>query len=264
MSNHSPLTWVVVSGSPPEPEATIQRTGVKVHIFCTNVAKLISQLPTSWETAEDIEHTGDALFNGITAEWKAGAAKPDRTGRSKSWWNLECSKASKAARKVRKQCKISRAMVHHAGSTLGNQSQQFRLYYEWHKHVQQRLKQTLKWVRAASRRAKRTFFDNVLSKAHPQLISNFVSWAKPRRLDAGAQIKRADGTLINSQAELQEEFREQFTPSVPKAIDESILEELWSFEKRSFPDISNEEISENLADTSNTSVGGEDHVNWEW
>ncbi|TFY55770.1 hypothetical protein EVJ58_g8043 [Rhodofomes roseus] len=104
----------------------------------------------------------------------------------------------------------------------------------------------------------------MLSNCHPQLISNFVSWAKPRKLDASVQIKRADRSVIQLQDKLQTEFREQFTPSIPKEVDKTILEEFKQFEKRPFNEISMEEIAEHLADTSNTSVGGEDHVNWEW
>ncbi|TFY53909.1 hypothetical protein EVJ58_g9177 [Rhodofomes roseus] len=104
----------------------------------------------------------------------------------------------------------------------------------------------------------------MLSNCHPQLISNFVSWAKLRKLDASVQIKCTDGSVIQLQDELQTEFREQFTPSILKEVNETIREEFKQFEKHPFNEISMEEITEHLADTSNTLVGGEDHVNWEW
>ena len=74
------------------------------------------------------------------------------------------------------------------------------------------------------------------------------------------QIKRADGTVIDSQEDLQMEFREQFTPLASWRVDMSIMDELPQWETRTFNDISNEEVSENLADMSNTFVGGEDHI----
>lgn len=151
-----------------------------------------------------------------------------------------------------------------ASSTLGVDSHQYRTWLDVFIIADGRRDRATRWLRAASIRAKREFFDNVLKKADTRLISGFTAWAKPRKLDAGMQIKRADGTTVNSPEELQEEFQEQFTPSVPKPTDETILEEITQKDERSFPDISLEEISENLADTSNTSVGGEDHINWMW
>ena len=52
------------------------------------------------------------------------------------------------------------------------------------------------------------------------------------------QIKRADGTIIEDPDELKEEFKEQFTPSVPKPVDMSILNELPQWEVRPFAPIS--------------------------
>ena len=52
------------------------------------------------------------------------------------------------------------------------------------------------------------------------------------------QIKCADGTIIDSQEDLQMEFREQFTLSVPRQVDMSIMDELPKWETRTFNDIS--------------------------
>lgn len=188
LSDHAPLSWNVVSqGSPPEIEANIKWTGPVAQAFCIDVAKLITSLPTQWESAEEIEQTGEMLFTGITSVWSKHAVKPNHVGRSKSWWNAECSEAAAAIRKARKARKLTEKLVGFTRCTIGSASSQCWRYVYLVNQTVNCVRNACKRLRAAARRAKRKFFDNILSKSHPQLISNFVSWAKPRRLDTSVQ-----------------------------------------------------------------------------
>ena len=110
-------------------------------------------------------------------------------------------------------------------SSLGGNSTQYRAYDDILVHQEVRVKWWARELGRASKRAKQVFFDKILCRAHLQLIFNYVAWTRPRRLDASVQIKRADGTVIEDPDELKEEFKEKFTPSVPKPVDMSILDE---------------------------------------
>lgn len=169
-------------------------------------------------------------------------------------------RAAISLHKARKCVQILRKVRWLAFRTLGRNSAQYEQYNDMHDTAAKGMRSTCQWIGAASKHAKRVFFDKIIVHAHPQLVSNYVAWTRPRWLDSSVQIKRADGTVIDSQEDLKMEFREQFTPLAPWRVDMSIMDELPQWETCTFNDISNEEVSENLADMSNTLVGGEDHI----
>ncbi|EPS93249.1 hypothetical protein FOMPIDRAFT_1136541, partial [Fomitopsis schrenkii] len=237
-SDHSPLAWKVVAGQGPEAEATIGRVSETSWAFTLGVAKLIASFPTEFATGEDVERTGEALFAGIQELWKQHATVPNKTGRSRSWWNQECSVWNKAHRKMCKRDKLVRRLRGLALRCCGPTSAQYKVYDDMNVVTISDIKERAKGLQAAVKRAKRVFFDKIICHAHPQLISNYVAWTRPRRLDSSVQIKRADGTVLDNPEELQEEFKEQFTPSVQKPVDMSILDELPNWEERPFAPIS--------------------------
>ncbi|KAI0070800.1 hypothetical protein K474DRAFT_1558218, partial [Panus rudis PR-1116 ss-1] len=112
------------------------------------------------------------------------------------------------------------------------------------------------------RRAKRKFFDDIITSADSRHIWDFVEWTKPRRVDAAFGLVRTDGSSIDSQQELSEVFQQQFTPRNPHPIDVLLLNEIPQLRERDFPPISVHEIYDALQGTSNSSAPGPDHCGW--
>ncbi|KAI0071916.1 hypothetical protein K474DRAFT_1562907, partial [Panus rudis PR-1116 ss-1] len=113
------------------------------------------------------------------------------------------------------------------------------------------------------RRAKRTFFNEIIkSSQDSQRMWGLVDWTKPRRTNATMGLVRADGTSIDSQEELKEAFQNQFTPSNPREVDLTFIQEIPQKPVRDFPSISVRELFEAIRDTSNTSAPGPDHCGW--
>ncbi|TFY53908.1 hypothetical protein EVJ58_g9178 [Rhodofomes roseus] len=97
VNTHAPLTWEWNASDSPEPDPIIARVGPgpASNKFCVAIAKLIADLPMRWETADELQQTGDKLYAYIQRTWKGNVVKTQRTAHSKSWWNAECSAARK-------------------------------------------------------------------------------------------------------------------------------------------------------------------------
>lgn len=63
---------------------------------------------------------------------------------------------------------------------------------------------------------------------------------------------------------LAQAFQEQFTPTNPRPVDLSIVDEMSQRDERTFPPLSKRELRIALSHTSNVSAAGPDHVNWYW
>ncbi|EMD32783.1 hypothetical protein CERSUDRAFT_58099, partial [Gelatoporia subvermispora B] len=120
----------------------------------------------------------------------------------------------------------------------------------------------LRELRGAVRAAKRAFFDGIIERTHPSRIWDLVQWTKPRPDAAFATLRDPDGNPATSADAIFRTFQEQFYPARAAPVDLSIIDEFPQMAVREFPPISQFEIFEHVADTSNFSAPGPDHCGW--
>ncbi|KAI0767934.1 hypothetical protein BC629DRAFT_1251154, partial [Irpex lacteus] len=228
--------------------------------------------PFEYTSREHVEKIGDWVGERLSDIWEEHATLPNVSKHSKSWWSRECSTRMKEVRTMHllrkslvKERKQWQARVVRAGQNFDVQ---------WHQEVMRLTREIAacsmhidranKRLKGAVRRAKRNFFDEVIAKTHASRVWDLVEWTKPRRIPTTTGLVDGSGQPVDKPERVAEVFREQFTPTNPRQVDMSLLDEMPQHEERAFAPITEREICEVLAKTSNFSAPGPDNVSWFW
>ncbi|KAI0081065.1 hypothetical protein K474DRAFT_1579546, partial [Panus rudis PR-1116 ss-1] len=227
--------------------------------------------PHHYSSPADVEQSGEFIQRVMDDAWRRFATPRRQSKHSKSWWNAECtdlnrriSTARTEIRKLRSSMRRWKRLVQENPARHAVEAPQFEDARVRVLTLQREVETLRKEFRVCTRRAKRKFFDDIITSSSPQRIWDFVQWTKPRRVGATFDLVRSDGTSIDSQEELSEAFQRQFTPNNPCPIDASLFDEIPQRQEREFPPISRREIFDALQNTSNTSAPGPDHCGWDW
>lgn len=272
-SDHAILRWELpINGEEEGPMPSVKRGSKEGAAYVKACRSLLDAMPFEYESREHVEGIGNLVGERLGDLWKQHATIPKRSRHSKSWWSRECSTWVKETRELkarrkelgleRKRWQTNLARVD-PNSNVTRQQTIIRLTVEI-ASVTLHIDQANKRLRGAIRRAKRDFFDEAIAKVHSSRIWDLVEWTKPRKLSATTGLVDREGRPIDRPEKLAEAFQEQFTPTNPRQVDMSILDEIPQQEERTFSPITEREIREALSDTSNFSAPGPDNLSWFW
>lgn len=118
--------------------------------------------------------------------------------------------------------------------------------------------------KGAIRKAKRDFFDKQITRLHQSRIWDVVPWTQPRRQTANVTLHDSQGNPVIEPGEIAKMLQEQFTPSSGRTVSSDLIDEMPDIPKREMPVLSDMLLIEALAQTSNFSASGPDHVDWFW
>lgn len=185
------------------------------------------------------DRTSELINEAFMEAWHSCAQFPDYSKKSKSWWNHDCTLAAKALRAVR-------AMPRH------------------HPQRKDLIDQHLKQLRAATRGAKRAYFDKIIEEASEGAdFYKLAQWGKPQKQSAYNVIKDQGGNPVSDPDQLATIFATQYHPPLAPS-GEVDIDELCGEPKsmRSFPHISRNELLSAISKCSNNSAPGPDHCGW--
>ncbi|KAI0076695.1 hypothetical protein K474DRAFT_1574267, partial [Panus rudis PR-1116 ss-1] len=228
--------------------------------------------PRSYASANDVEAAGESIQRALDDAWRRYATPPRPSLHSKSWWNADCSQLHRQIKSKCNEISNLRSSLQRLQQIIQDDPENHILDAVRFEHTRLSILSAKKEVealrkefRACIRKAKRSFFDEVIvSVQDSQRVWDLVDWTKPRRVNTAVGLVRSDGSSIESQEELKDVFQNQFTPPHPPPVDLMIVNEFPQANARGFPPISIREIFEALQDTSNSSAPGPDHCGWAW
>ena len=99
---------------------------------------------------------------------------------------------------------------------------------------------------------------------HSSRIWDQVEWTKPRHLATNKGLTNHTGQTVTDPLSLAQMFNNQFTPPNPRAVDETIVEEMDHQDEQFFPPFGPQECRDALSKVSNFSAPGLDHISWFW
>ncbi|KAF7797905.1 hypothetical protein EIP86_009111 [Pleurotus ostreatoroseus] len=175
-SDHAILRWSMPLTVTPSAVPNLKRGSEEGAAYVRSCRALFNAIPLEYESREQVERTGDWLASRLDDLWNRHATVPKPTRHSRSWWSSECSDIVKETRSLREQRKALVAQR----KTLQTQRAPDLTDAAWHHGIAQLshniaaasalIDRSTKRLRGAVRRAKRSFFDEVLQKTHPSRI----------------------------------------------------------------------------------------------
>lgn len=273
-SDHALLSWQLPIDCAPVPVPRLLHGSLEGAAYVRQCRSFIHDLShIAYNSRDDVMRVGERINNILLRAWQQHATIPKPCSRSKSWWSSDCSTHAKNLRQLRLQLKNVRHQrtdtqrrVLRAGDSMFPLSwiaDVTQLTREVHR-LQHEIKCASRRLKAAAKRARRTYFDSVMHDAHPSRIWDFVSWSRPRRVDPSVGIRDSEGRPADSPEALGRVFQAQFTPPNPLPVDRSFLQDMEQMPERTFPDITPPELRDALRLTSNSSAPGPDHALWFW
>ncbi|EKM56457.1 uncharacterized protein PHACADRAFT_58727, partial [Phanerochaete carnosa HHB-10118-sp] len=103
-----------------------------------------------------------------------------------------------------------------------------------------------------------------ITRLHKTCIWDVVPWTQPKQQTANVSLRDKNGNSVLQPDEMAKILQEQFTPSGGKPVDHSIIDEMPDMPAQDMPLISDMLLVEALAQASNFSPPGSDHVDWFW
>lgn len=264
LSDHAVLSWLVPITPETDSTPRVKRDTEAAAEFIDDIGRKIAELPTDFQTKDDLVRVADRLQDVLHTAWNDHATIPRRSKHSKAWWNQECTDSAHAARDAKARAAECRYALRSAtADSNANRDGDVDLATAV-ASAEEEAAAASHALKLAARRAKKTYFSDLVQNAESQDIWKFVQWTKPRKLDSTTTINRGDGAPASSLEEIREAFQNQFTPANPHPVDESFLDSVPQLPERDFPPIAIAEIADSLRDTSNSSAPGPDHISWFW
>jgi hypothetical protein len=153
--------------------------------------------------------------------WNELAETPQTTVHSKGWWNADCTRQAKVVKEMRQLIRTTR--------------QQHGPYDPHTVGLETNLEPQLRKLKTECQRAKRHHYNRQIKKLHHQCIWDVVNWTKPRQLNPGSIIKKADSTVATSSNELADTFQTQFCPAETRQTDNHYCEHIQQHDERDWP-----------------------------
>jgi hypothetical protein len=204
----------------------------------------------SYESIDEVKTQSAKLTRRTKEIWDGLAETPQTTVHSKGWWNADCTRQAAVVRELRKLIRTARRQHGpHNPHTVG---------------LETNLGIQLRKLKKECQRAKRHHYDRQIEKLHHQRIWDVVNWTKPRQLNPGSIIKKADGTVATSSDELADTFQTQFCPAKTRQTDDRYCEHIQQHDERDWAPILIDELLTTLKKTSNVTAPGPDHLTWYW
>ncbi|KAB5587878.1 Reverse transcriptase from mobile element jockey protein [Ceratobasidium theobromae] len=196
----------------------------------------LAGLPETVETIEDLENLAQHMLDAMSEA--TGRSMETKTftdkGRRAPWWNDDCSNAcdnlvrAKSESKPRSELKVLSSHL---------------------------------WF--CIRRAKRTFFDDIIKKAHQgeeasttNSIWEINRWWRGRKVSNLPTLKRPDSSLATSNGQKAALFHSTFFPHIPCSPPATLLDTFPQRPRFSLPPILESEIADSLALCHNRSAPG--------
>jgi len=117
-------------------------------------------------------------------------------------------------------------------------------------------KSAIKALQQTITEAKRGWSNDNLTTATLDTLWKATAWRHGRRANKIPPLLKPDGTLASSHTDLRQVLSDRFFPTVPKPIPDSDPDDPLPLPPQGFEPISEEEITKNLATTSNKSAPG--------
>lgn len=275
-SDHAVLEWTLPVAADRPAVARVPRDSALGHAFVQTCREGLASLPcqklSDYHTRDDVVRTASQIEAILRDAWQKCAVPPKPCGRSKSWWNAECSAIAKAIRGKRTERKSLKHVRTDIQTRLRRAGHLFQV--QWVSDIRRltRMLQELdeaikilsKRLKGAIRHARGAFFRDVIRDTKPSRVWDLVGWTRPRPMGVTEGIVDAAGSPVEDPIALGAAFQEQFTPANPRPVDMSLLDEIEQLPERQFDYFSPAELGEALAGTSDSSAPGPDCIGWHW
>lgn len=260
--DHAVLQWSIPICPTEDNTPHITKSSPAAKAFIEAIAVGFTNLPQTFTSRQDVEATGEQLQGILDHAWEEHASVPRRSKRSKTWWDADC--AEKATRLAHDRAELTSARTEKRRAQRSHDDNNVARWSRQIHSINEHIAATHRSLRKSVRKAKRSFFDSAIHKLKNHQIWDAVQWTRPRRMATTTGIVKPNGDAATTAEETRDAFQTQFTPDNPRAVDETIIDDIPDVPTRDFPPIAVNEILEALEKTSNTSAPEPDRLSWYW